>query len=515
MRKSLLYFSVIFVGILFISRLFYLQVYSNKEYDIFEDNAIRKVFTYPKRGYIFDRNNKLLVSNQPSYDVMIIPREVKTFDTIEFCNLLKIDRDFLIKKYNRTKNYSPRIPQVFLAHLSKEDYGFLSEKIRKFEGFYIQKRNLREYNTNIGANVLGYIAEVNNSIIEKDDYYLMGDLIGKQGVEISYEEELRGIKGIKFIQKDRFNRDVGSFTLQEKAITENTSIFCNNYYQYGKEKRTMQCHCGGGYRNLSNALSLSCNSYFANAYRKTIDTKSPTKETFNNWSNQMKSFGLGEYLNNDLSVGKKGIIPDFEFYNKWYPDFKWGATTTLSNSIGQGEVLVTPIQLANMTAAIANKGYYYTPHIIKKIEGSEINSKFRTKNYTLIDSTHFEPIIEGLSKVYKSGTAKFLQVPDIEICGKTGTAENFTKIDGKKTQLTDHSIFVAFAPKDNPTIAISVLVENGYYGSRWAGRIASLMIEKYIKGEVTLKKMEQLVMNKSLDEEYQNPFLGKPFKINQ
>ena len=211
MRKSLLYFAVIFVGLIFISRLFYLQVYSNKEYDIFEDNAIRKVFTYPKRGYIYDRNEKLLVSNQPSYDVMIIPRNVKEFDTIEFCNLLKIDKEFLVKKYNRTKTYSPRIPQVFLAHLSKEDYGYLSEKIRKFEGFYIQKRNLRDYNTNIGANVLGYIAEVNNSIIEKDNYYSMGDLIGKQGVEISYEEELRGIKGIKFIQKDRFNRDVGSF----------------------------------------------------------------------------------------------------------------------------------------------------------------------------------------------------------------------------------------------------------------------------------------------------------------
>jgi penicillin-binding protein 2 len=620
MRKSLLYFSVIFVGILFISRLFYLQVYSNKEYNIFEDNAIRKVFTYPKRGYIFDRNNKLLVSNQPSYDVMIIPREVKSLDTIEFCNLLKIDKDFLIKKYTRTKTYSPRIPQVFLAHLSKEDYGFLAEKIRKFEGFYIQKRNLRDYNTNIGANVLGYIAEVNNSIIEKDDYYLMGDLIGKQGVEISYENELRGIKGIKFIQKDRFNRDVGSFkngeldiipiagkdltitidselqkygeqlmrgkkggivaidpsngeilslvsapsynpnlligrnrsknymdlyndsiykplvdksllnmhapgspfkilvglsALQEKAITEKTSIYCNNFYQYGKEKRTMQCHCGGGHRNLTNAISLSCNSYFANAYRKTIDTKSTTEESFNNWSDQMRSFGLGEYLNNDLSVGKKGVIPDFEFYNNWYPDFKWGATTTLSNSIGQGEVLVTPIQLANMTAAIANKGFYYTPHIIKKIEGSEIDSKFKIKKYTLIDSTHFEPIIEGLSKVYKSGTAKFLQVPGIEICGKTGTAENFTKINGEKIQLTDHSIFIAFAPKDNPTIAISVLVENGYYGSRWAGRIASLMIEKYVKGDVTLKKMEQLVINTNLAEEYEKPYLDKPFKINQ
>jgi penicillin-binding protein 2 len=308
---------------------------------------------------------------------------------------------------------------------------------------------------------------------------------------------------------------VGISALQEKAITEKTTIFCNNYYQYGKEKRKMQCHCGGGYRNLNSAISLSCNSYFANAYRKTIDTKLSTEESFDNWSNQMKSFGLGEYLNNDLSVGKKGIIPDFEFYDSWYPDFKWGATTTLSNAIGQGEVLVTPIQLANMTAVIANKGFYYTPHIIKKIEGSAIEPKFNIRKYSLIDSVHYEPIIKGLSEVYKTGTAKFLQVPGIEICGKTGTSENFTKIDGTKTQLTDHSIFIAFAPKDNPTIAISVLVENGYYGSRWAGRIASLMIEKYIKGEVTLKRMEKLVIEKSLANEYEKPFLNKPFKINQ
>ena len=238
----------------------------------------------------------------------------------------------------------------------------------------------------------------------------------------------------------------------------------------------MQCYCGGGYRNLNTAISLSCNSYFANAYRKTIDNKLPTKESFNTWSDQIKSFGLGQYLNNDLFIGKKGIIPDFEFYNNWYPDFKWGATTTLSNSIGQGEILVTPIQLANMTAAIANRGFYYTPHIIKKIEGSKIENNFNIRKYTLIDSAYYVPIIDGLSKVYKSGTAKFLQVPGIEVCGKTGTAENFAKINGYKTQLTDHSIFVAFAPKDNPTIAISVLVENGYYGSGWAGRIASLMI---------------------------------------
>ena len=620
MRKSFLHIIIIIVGLIFIARLFYLQVYSNNQYNIYEDNAIRKVFTYPKRGYIFDRNKKLLVSNQPSYDVMIIPRNVKPFDTTEFCKLLKIDKKYLIKKYNRTTNYSPRLPQVFLAHLSKEDFGYLSEKIRKYEGFYIQKRNLREYNTSIGANVLGYIAEANNSIIEKNNYYQIGDLIGKHGVELVYEEELRGVKGIEFIQKDRFNRDVGKYkdgeldiipiagkdltitidadlqeygellmknkkggivaidpkngeilslvsapsynpnlligrersknyttllndsiykplidksvlnmhppgspfkilvglaALQEESINTKTTILCNNEYTYGKNKRKMQCHCGGGYRNLKNAISLSCNSYFANAYRKTIDNGNPIKESFNIWSNHMKSFGLGNFLNNDLSVGKKGVIPDYDYYQKWYPDFRWGATTTLSNSIGQGEVLVTPIQLANMIAAVANKGFYYTPHIIKKIQGSNIDNKFKTKNYTSIDSIHYGAMIESLHEVYNSGTAKFLKVPGIEICGKTGTAENFTKINGIKTQLTDHSIYVAFAPKNDPKIAISVLVENGYYGARWAGRITSLMIEKYLKGEISLKKMEKLVINTSLEEEYLKPYSNKSFKINQ
>ena len=228
----------------------------------------------------------------------------------------------------------------------------------------------------------------------------------------------------------------------------------------------------------------------------------------------MKSFGFGNFLGYDLAIGKKGNIPDAAYYNKWYPDFNWGATTIISNSIGQGEVLVTPIQLANATAAIANKGYYYTPHIIKHIEGKPIDKKYTTKNYTTIDPKHFDPVIQGLFDVYNNGTAWFLKVPGIDICGKTGTAENFTKIDGKRTQLTDHSIFIAFAPKDDPKIALAVFVENGYYGARWAGRIASLMIEKYLKGEVTLKQMEQMVLDKSLEEEYAKPYSGKPFTIN-
>ena len=620
MRKTLLILIVISTSLVFILRLYYLQVYATEPYSIYEDNAIRKVFTYPKRGYIYDRNNNLLVSNQPSYDVMIIPGLVKELDTTEFCKLLKISKDYFDNKIERTRRYSTRIPSVFLAHLSKEDYGFLAEKIRKYDGFYIQKRNLRQYNTTIGANVLGYVAEVNRSNLEKDNYYSQGDIIGKQGVELSYEKYLRGEKGIKFIQKDRFNRDIGSFNdglndinsiagndltitidselqeygellmsnkkgaivaiepssgelltlvsapsynpnllvgrersknyfelyqdsiykplldkgllstfpagspfkvivgliaLEEKVISEKSTIFCKGQYIYGRNKKSMKCHCGGGYRNIYNAISESCNSYFADIYRKTISKNNEISDNFNSWSESVKSFGLGNYLNNDLPIGKKGMIPTSEFYDRWYPDFRWGPTTNLSNSIGQGEILVTPIQLANMIAAVANKGFYYTPHIIKKIEGDSIPMRFKEKKIIDIEKKYFDIIEVGLSKVYESGTGKLLNIPGIEICGKSGTAENFTKINGKKTQLTDHSIFVAYAPKNNPQIAIAVLVENGYYGSTWAGRISSLMIEKYLKGNISNQRIENLVINKSLDDEYQKPFSNKPFKINK
>ena len=620
MRKILLFLIVIITSLVFIFRLYYLQVYKSEPYSIYEDNAIRKVYTYPKRGYIYDRNNKLLVSNQPSYDVMIIPGLVKELDTIEFCNLLKISKDYFKKEIKRTTKYSRRIPSVFLPHLSKEDYGFLAEKIRKFDGFYIQKRNLRQYNAKIGANVLGYVAEVNRSNIQKDNYYSQGDIIGTQGIESSYEKYLRGEKGIKFIQKDRFNRDIGAFdngmhdinsiagsdltitidsklqeygellmankkgaivaiepgtgellalvsapsynpnllvgrersenyfelyndsiykplldkgllstfpagspfkiivgliALEQNVIDDKSTIYCNGEYIYGRNKKSMKCHCGGGYRNIYNGISKSCNSYFADIYRKTITLDNNISDNFDKWSENVKSFGLGNYLGNDLTVGKKGMIPNSKFYDKWYPDFRWGPTTNLSNAIGQGEILATPIQLANMMAAVANKGFYYTPHIIKKIEGDSIPIKFIQKKTINIKKKHFDIIEVGLTEVIKSGTGKLLKVPGIEISGKSGTAENFTKINGKKTQLTDHSIFVAYAPKNEPKIAIAVLVENGHYGSTWAGRISSLMIEKYLKNDITLKKTENLVINKSLAEEYKKPFTNIPFSINE
>ena len=620
MRQFLLFIIIIIAGLTFIARLFYLQIYNSETHSLFEDNAIRKVYDYPKRGFVYDRNGELLVANQPSYDVMIIPREVKPLDTLEFCSLLKIDKKKFINTYKKAYRYSPRLPSVFVSHLSKEDYAVLQEKMRKYEGFYIQKRSLRDYQTSIGANVLGFIAEATQGQIDKNPYYSMGDLIGKQGVELSYEEELRGVKGIKFIQKDRFNRDIGPYkdgiydtipkqgkditisidavlqeygeklmqnkrggivaiepatgeilalvsapsynpnllvgrkrsknysilnndsihlplidksllrvhepgspfkalvaltALQENAITPQTTVSCSGVYHYGR-RGTMGCHCGGGKRDLVKGIAKSCNSYFATVFRKNVDMYPNASESMDIWSNHIKSFGLGKYLGTDLPIGKSGLIPDGAYYNKWYPDFKWGATTIISNAIGQGEIQVTPIHLANMTAAIANRGFYYTPHIIKNIEEKELDKEFTEKHYTTIDKQYFEPVIQGLFDVYNNnGTAWFLQVPGIEICGKTGTAENFTKIDGVRTQLTDHSIFIAFAPKDNPKIAIAVLVENGYYGARWAGRIASLMIEKYINGEITLKQMEKLVLEKSLEDEYIKPYSGKPFTINK
>ena len=587
-----------------------------------EDNAIKVVYNYPQRGYIFDRNGELLVSNQPSYDVMVIPRNVKPFDTTEFCSILKITREELGKKLDKAKIYSPRLPSIVVPQLTKSEYAYLQEKMRKYPGFYIQKRSLRDYQTANASNVLGYIAEVNNKIISENPYYLSGDLIGKQGVEGQYEEILRGIKGVKYIQKDRFNRDIGPFkdgvfdtlpkkgkdvnisidavlqaygeklmenkrggivaiepatgeilslitapsydpallmgrqrsanftkfyldtitrplydrgllaeyppgspfktinaliALQEGVVDVHDRFYCNRGYVYGRGRK-LGCHAHASPLDMIPGIAQSCNAYFANVYRRIIEKYPTPQEGIDAWSKHLNSFGLGEFLGYDLPAGRSGKIPTSEYYNKIYeyPTYKWFATATLSNAIGQGEVLMTPIQLANMTAAIANRGWFYTPHILKSIEGQPIEDPdFTQKKYTTIDSKHFIPVIEGMHQVYKVGTASALQIPGIEIAGKTGTAENFTKINGKRTQLTDHSIFIAFAPVDNPKIAIAVFVENGYWGGRYAGRIASLMIEKYLKNTITRKDMETWILTHSLEDEYAKPISGEPFTINK
>jgi penicillin-binding protein 2 len=292
----------------------------------------------------------------------------------------------------------------------------------------------------------------------------------------------------------------GLIGLQEGVINEQTTYICHHGFSYAPG-RFMKCH-GSGPHQLHNGIYNSCNTYFANVYLRIIGKYVSAPYALDVWSNHVKSFGLGQFMGYDLPTGRKGKVPTSKTYKKIYPDWKWSGKTIISNSIGQGEVLMTPIQLANMMATVANQGYYYTPHIIKKIKGEKIDQKFKKKHVSTIDKKHFAPMISGLFDVYNFGTASALRVEGIDICGKTGTAENFAKIGGKRTKLEDHSIFVAFAPKDNPKIAIAILVENGGFGATIAGPIASLMIEKYLRNKITRTDLEKRILEKSLQDRY-------------
>ena len=278
----------------------------------------------------------------------------------------------------------------------------------------------------------------------------------------------------------------------------------------------MRCHCKiGTINNLNQAIYNSCNTFFANIYKKTLDKFPNSKLGIDNWKKHVESFGFGNYLGYDHPIGRPGLIPGSNYYDKWYPNGGWKAATTISNGIGQGEILTTPIQLANLTAIIANRGWYKTPHLVKEISKKSLKEKYTEKNFTTIDSIHFEKIIEGMFNVIEKGTAQNAKIIGIEVTGKTGTAENFIKINGKRLQLTDHSIFIGFAPKNNPKIAIAVFIENGYWGTRWAAPIASLMMESYLNKKVKRKYLERYIVNGNLMEEYKKPYLKSNFKINE
>jgi penicillin-binding protein 2 len=295
--------------------------------------------------------------------------------------------------------------------------------------------------------------------------------------------------------------------LQENVINEQTSFKCYNGFKYGKRANEfMGCHCGivGRPIQLKTAIAESCNSYFSHTYKRIVEKNNQPSEGLDNWHKHVSSFGLGNYLGYDLPAGQKGLIPDGNYYDSRYK-YSWNGSTNISNAIGQGEILTTPIQLANFTAAIANKGFFYTPHILKEVDQNPIdNPKYTIPKQTTIDKKHFSPLIEAMHEVFKTGTGKWSQVEGIEICGKTGTAENFSKINGKKVQLVDHSILIAFAPKKKPQIALAIFVENGGYGSAIAAPIASLLIEKYVTGNISKKNKyrEQRILNLSLEKNY-------------
>ena len=616
LKKYLLIWLTIIVSVIFIIRLASLQLSSDSYFN--SDFAIQELSIYPERGLIFDRNGNLLVANQPSYELIIIPENTSEFDTISFANLIDMNQDELKRMINNSVAYSTKLPSVIKSQISKEKNAFLQEKIWLFEGFYLRKNSVRDYIKPFASNVIGYTGEVDRNDIADNSYYEKGEMIGKQGIEKYYEDELKGIKGKKYFQKDRFNRVIGPYNnslsdvkpskaknitltidinlqeyaesllqnkrggvvaiepstgeiltlvssptykseqfigqdrtenfnrllndsinkplfdrslqaqyspgspmkilnaligLQEGVINENTTFTCNAGHYYARNA-FMGCHNPfGTISNLRKGIYNSCNTYFARTYRGIIDKYETPSEGLDNWANHIKSFGLGDYLGYDLSIGKKGFIPESDYYNRFYGNNRWGSSTTISNSIGQGEILTTPIQMANFATAIANRGYYVKPHFVKRVDNKSINNT--DKNYTTIDKENFEIVIDGMVDVVDRGTARIAKINGINVAGKTGTVENFILIENEKKQLTDHSTFIAFAPAEDPKIVVSVFIENGYWGSRWAAPIASLIIEKYLKEDVGRKWLENRMVNGSLTDEYEKPYKFENFSINE
>ena len=614
-RKNLLIWITIISSAIFIIQLASLQL-SRGSFN--RDFAIQEISVYPERGLIFDRNGELLVANQPMYELIIIPENTVEFDTIQLSNLIGIKQNDLSKRISSARKYSTKLPSVIESQISKEKNAFLQEKIWLFNGFYLRKNSVRDYIRPFASNVIGYTSEVDQNDINSNPYYEKGEMIGKQGIESYYEDNLKGVKGKRYFQKDRFNRIIGPYDdskqdispkkadnltltidiklqeyaesllknkkggivaiepssgeiltlvsaptyqsnqfigqdrganfqkllkdtinkplfdralqaqyspgspmkilnaligLQEGVIDEKTTFTCNAGHYYARNA-FMACHNElGTISNLRKGIYNSCNTYFAKTYKRIIDKYDSPSLGLDSWSNHIKSFGLGDYLGYDLFIGKKGFIPESSYYDRFYGNNRWSASTTISNSIGQGEILTTPIQMANFASAIANRGFFYKPHFVKKIN-NQTNISFE-KNVTSIDKENFEVIIDGMVDVVERGTARIAKIKNINVAGKTGTVENFILIKGEKKQLTDHSTFIAFAPAEDPKIVVSVFVENGYWGSRWAAPIASLIIEKYLTGTVERKWLESRMINGSLLAEYEKPYKFQNFTINE
>jgi len=580
---------------IYILRLFSIQILESKYKEGADSNAFLKKTLFPPRGLIYDRNGVLLVYNKPAYDITLIMREIHNLDTTAFCRSLNISKEEFIERIaeikDRRKNlgYSSYTPQIFMTQLDIEDIATFQQSMYKYPGFYIQNRTLREYAYPNAAHVLGNIGEVTQRRIEKDDYYKSGDYAGRDGIEYTYEEALRGKKGMEILLRDAKGRIKGKYengrndiparagenltlsldiklqVLAEKlmkgkvgsvvaiepktgeilvmvsnpafdpsilvgrqrsknyrallndptkplmnratqaqyspgssfkplqalvcqqmeGISNNTIFPCN-----GPASSPIKCtHHHGSPVNLEQAIEQSCNPYFWHAFRSTIEKDGYGEKNlifrtnYDEWVDRMKSFGLGEkFKDGDLYEQSRGYIPTQLFYNKVYKSVTgWRAITIRSNSIGQGEILATPLQLANTMAAIANKGFYITPHLHKS--DTMLSKIHKVK----VDEKFFPVVYEGMSRVFESGTARSSRIDSIQMCGKTGTVQN---PHGK-----DHSLFVGFAPRENPRIAVAIVVENAGFGSTYAAPIFSLMAELYLQGKISRTELEERITN--------------------
>ncbi len=575
------------VVIVLLVKLFMIQVVDQSYKRSSDNNTLRYITRYPARGKIYDRNGNLLVYNEAIYDLMVIPRQVKNLDTLAFCSSLNITTDFFNERMSKARRYSSFSPSVFMAQITKEEYGTIAEKLHQFPGFYFQTRSVRNYPYPIAAHTLGNIGEVDKKDLEKESYYKSGDYIGKSGIESFYEKELRGEKGLKIIVVDVHNREKESFmngqfdtlpvvgkdihlgldaelqqygeallknktgsivaiepstgqilalvtspsydpnelvgrvrgenylkllndtlkplvnratsgiyppgstfkmvngliVLQSGVVNKNSTFPCN-----GPESQPIRCtHHHNSPVALYEAIENSCNPYFWETFREMFASPrfASSKEAYTYWYDLVTSFGLGSTFKTDIPAEVSGNIPKSSFYDRMYRGI-WNALTIRSLSIGQGEILVTPLQLANMAVAIGNEGFYYPPHLIKSFsDGTPIDSNMTTKRVINIDKQHFKDVKVGMCRVFEgeSGTARFSKIDNIQVAGKTGTAEN--------PHGDDHSLFMGFAPAENPQIAIAVVVENAGFGSQWAAPIASLMIEKYLRGYIKNKNKEK------------------------
>lgn len=603
-RKFVIGLAAVIIVFIYILRLFDLQIMTDDYKKNADSNAFLNKIQYPSRGAIYDRNGKLLVFNQPAYDITFVPREVTQLDTADFCRALNITREQFDKRMKDVKNrwmnpgYSKYTHQTFMIQLSSEECGVFQEKLFKFPGFYIQRRTIRQYTYNSAGHVLGDIGEVSKRDIEKDDYYIRGDYIGKQGIERSYETYLRGEKGVEVLLRDAHGRIQGHYMdgqldrpsipgknltlgididlqmlgerllqhkigaivaiepstgeilcmvsspsfdphiligrqrgknhrllqldkrkpllnraimgayppgstfkttqgltfLQEGIIHEETTLYpCSHGFSYGSLH--VGCHGHASPLSLVPAIATSCNSYFCwGLFRMIGDRKygSPQK-ALTVWKDYMVSQGFGYKLGTDLPGEIRGFIPNASTYDKVYRG-SWNGLTIISIAIGQGEILATPLQIANLGATIANRGYFITPHVVKEIQDNELDSLYRTRRYTSIDRKYYEDIVEGMRAAVtgSTGSATCRMVgtilPGVEACGKTGTAQNRGK---------DHSVFMGFAPMDNPKIAIAVYVENGGFGATFGVPIGAMMMDQYLHGKLSPE-------NEKLAEDFSN-----------
>jgi penicillin-binding protein 2 len=584
-RKFVVVGIVLAIVIVFIGRLFSLQIMNDEYKKDAESNAFLNKTIYPSRGVMYDRNGKLLVSNQPAYDVMVCMRNVKDLDTLAFCQSLGITEEFFVKRMADVKNrrlnpgYSSYTDQLFLSQLTAEDFAMFQEQLYKFSGFSIQRRTIRQYNYPVAGHLFGDLGEVSKKDIAKDDYYVQGDFIGKQGIESYYESALRGEKGKEVLLRDAHGRVKGKYLdgamdvapvpgknltlsidielqalaerlLQNKigsvvAIEPSTGeVLCmassptfdpqilvgrkrgDNHRMLSKDKqkpllnraimgtyppgstfKTSQaltylqegiitpetqfpcalgfrhrglhvgCHVHGSPIALVPSLATSCNSYYCWGLYRMIgaDKYGSSQVALTRWKDHMVAMGFGYRLGIDLPGEARGFIPNEGTYNKVYGK-SWNGLTIISISIGQGEVTLTPLQIANLGATIANRGYYIAPHVVKEVQGEELDSLYRFPKRTMVDEVHYETVVQGMREAVLNGTCRAANLPDIEVCGKTGTAQNRGK---------DHSAFMGFAPMNNPKIAVAVYVENGGFGAVYGVPIGALIMEKYLTGSLS------------------------------